>query len=59
MKLKPCPFCGSTKIKMINGPGKYWLVCDKCKASTNMTATEEKAIETWNRRSGDKECITK
>lgn len=60
--LKPCPFCGSDKLKVDNRKGTYSIRCNRCHArgctssiwSDNTTISEEdainKAVELWNRR---------
>jgi Lar family restriction alleviation protein len=60
--LKPCPFCGSDKLKVDNRKGTYSIRCNRCHArgctsstwSNNNTVSEEdainKAVELWNRR---------
>ena len=50
-ELKPCPFCGSTNVKiMTNGEG-WWVECLKCGAMSGIGEySDDEAIETWNRR---------
>jgi len=50
--LKPCPFCGSSKVGIyeIGHPWAY-VECEKCGAGTQGMETERKAINAWNRRS--------
>jgi len=57
-KLKPCPFCGGKAILYakvgFTTIGVYDIRCQKCNAGFGYTfATEELAIETWNRRVKD------
>jgi len=53
---KPCPFCGSTDIKVTSEGSQFegfWSVakCVKCGASVSGKDSSEKAaIEAWNRR---------
>ena len=51
-KLKPCPFCGSTRVRvMYSDINKAHVVyCTNCKASTNIAVREEDAIYLWNKR---------
>lgn len=72
-ELKPCPFCGNTKISVVRS--KYngvpsgdngWYAEIKCKCEADMkfwalkkSWTEETTISAWNRRAdnGDKESM--
>ena len=55
-ELKPCPFCGSKDVS--NSwyydeayEGKIFHVrCHKCAALGPIEATEQQAIDAWNRR---------
>lgn len=51
-KLKPCPFCGSTRVRvMYSDINKAHVVyCTNCKASTNIAVREEDANYLWNKR---------
>lgn len=56
VKLKPCPFCGSTDPFIFtcqtlgsNGIG-YGFYCWNCKTKGPQTPSEELAAEAWNRR---------
>lgn len=51
-ELKPCPFCGSTRVRvMYSEINKAHVVyCTNCKASTNVAVREEDAIYLWNKR---------
>lgn len=51
-RLKPCPFCGSTRVRvMYSDINKAHVVyCTNCKASTNIAVREEDAIYLWNKR---------
>lgn len=52
IKLKPCPFCGSTDIKLWKGLGEVSGTCRKCGAHSGYAIgkTKEDAAEAWNRR---------
>lgn len=65
IKLKPCPYCG-TSVTVMRIPygfgrfgGKYIAVCDnptgECEMDEHAVCydTREKAAEEWNRRNGD------
>lgn len=49
IELKPCPFCGSTNIKIYsNGQAIY---CEDCSAGVEEYGTPpEKLIQDWNKR---------
>ena len=55
-ELKPCPFCGSTDVHLIeNDPGKseISITCKDCNVWVDhmfYAMTKEQAIELWNRR---------
>ena len=67
MELKPCPFCGGTRVEVINRleeepemellgltKDNWNVVCDECFALGGTRRTAAEAIEAWNRRvSGD------
>lgn len=52
-KLKPCPFCDE-KIEVATQQWasnlKWYVECLICGSAGSSKATEEKAIEAWNRR---------
>ena len=49
--LLPCPFCGGTKIGIIEALGVYWGKCDDCFASGPMEGdTEHETAAAWNQR---------
>lgn len=59
IKLKPCPFCGSTEVKMYSdeNPDYHGFVhiCEgfddyMIKVESRFFSTEDEAIEAWNRR---------
>lgn len=65
-KLKPCPFCGSEDVYLLNKDGYADLTtvifCNACKSTVFIEdneeegyddKTREKAIEAWNRREGE------
>ena len=51
LTLKPCPFCGSTDIRL-NAPGaRFDYYCNTCEASgPKTTLSKENAREMWNQR---------
>ena len=47
---KPCPFCGSRKTLLSDGP-LFWVTCDGCDAEGPYTReSSEKAVELWDTR---------
>ena len=54
--LKPCPFCGSTDVRLVNAShdGDEWSVtCKDCNVWADHmhdAMTKEQAMELWNRR---------
>ncbi|MDH7513529.1 MAG: Lar family restriction alleviation protein [Clostridiales bacterium] len=68
MKIKPCPFCGSDKVRVIGNDYFMRVACDACNVAgplimlydikpTRIIMTKkegkEKAIEKWNKRVAD------
>lgn len=53
-KLKPCPFCGSSEVKIVScgvADLYYRPVCESCGCGFIRYWTDEQsAIEAWNRR---------
>lgn len=61
-KLKPCPFCGSNKVKMYSESDKdihgFIHLCvgfddAMVKVESRLFSTDEEAIKAWNRRTSD------
>ena len=58
-ELKPCPFCGDDKIKvMMRNPWHgenitYYVICYHCGSRTALHDENQRAIEAWNRRAED------
>lgn len=55
IKLKPCPFCGNTEIKLWHSPFGVGGECKKCGANSGHEVefngeTKQDAAEAWNRR---------
>lgn len=55
LRLKPCPFCGSSDVrKMVMesdySPDEYYCYCDDCGAQTAIHKTEQEAIDSWENR---------
>lgn len=50
-KIKPCPFCGNTKVTVVLGTG-FTVRCLNCGASvpTNARKNTVDAIKIWNTR---------
>ena len=57
--LKPCPFCGSNKVNVIehkyyNLTNSFGVKCFNCKTeSYQFFDSRTEAAEAWNRRAGD------
>ena len=54
-ELKPCPFCGSTDVHILNHgtQGEHSITCKDCNVWVDHmfdAMSEEEAIELWNRR---------
>lgn len=59
-RLKPCPFCGGRAKQFIkfmpDNTNYYYIMCSKCKASSNMFFSYvgyeglQEAVSAWNRR---------
>jgi len=56
-KLKPCPFCGSKKLKklsnlMPSGCSVFWVGCEtvNCAGSGPQDSSMKDAVEAWNKR---------
>ena len=56
-KLKMCPFCNGKAevIETFDEDGDRWqeVECQRCYARTTGWATEDEAIDAWNRREGN------
>lgn len=50
-KLKPCPFCGSTRITSTNVEGGIVLGCLNCYCCGPLKTKLKSAIAAWNKRS--------
>lgn len=54
IKLKPCPFCGYLKARLVGSALlNYFILCADCGAFATCKITEQEAIEAWNRRAGE------
>lgn len=49
-ELKPCPFCGSVHLSVLDYESRYRVECNFCKARTGIWDSKAEAIEEWNRR---------
>jgi len=67
-KLKPCPFCGGEaelSSGKFDGKETSYVLCTKCGSRGEFFsvspkyASAERAIEAWNRRTGDTEALRK
>jgi Lar family restriction alleviation protein len=58
--LKPCPFCGGTKVVMREPPTKLarsgwrYVECERCGVATDFKTSAAKARKAWNRRDGER-----
>lgn len=57
MELKPCPFCGHTRLRFYENFNHEWSVCcDYCEASSGAygdgytVSGKERASKAWNSR---------
>ena len=53
VELKPCPFCGGTKLEITNpvGAGSFAnITCLDCYATGGLGITKQDAINKWNIR---------
>ena len=50
VKLKPCPFCGSTLVDMDCDKLPFFVVCQHCSSSGPMHDSWNAAANAWNRR---------
>lgn len=44
----PCPFCGSSDVRVANGDEVSWCTCHQCQADGPVAPTVETAIALWN-----------
>ncbi len=58
--LKPCPFCGSSQVQVVQGLTRLsaWVACLDCLSSGPLfwgspSQVESGAIAAWNRRAGE------
>ena len=49
-KLKPCPFCGSVYLSVLDYESRYRVECKFCKTRTGICDSEAEAIKAWNSR---------
>lgn len=48
--LKPCPFCGCSRIQACQLPNQFFIRCSACHCSTPDFDKKEDAIHVWNKR---------
>lgn len=56
-KIKPCAHCNFVALLRSDGKhphGGYFIICQKCYASSGRYNTPEEAITGWNQRATDK-----
>lgn len=49
-ELKPCPFCGSNKVRLADVMDFHFVKCDFCGNEGLKDDAVEEAVEAWNRR---------
>lgn len=51
-ELKPCPFCGSRDVRVmqLSTMFRFFCACNSCHATTGEYVFKEEAIKAWNRR---------
>ena len=49
-ELKPCPFCGSVNLSVLDYESRHRVECPFCGTRTGNYNSEQDAIEAWNRR---------
>jgi predicted nucleic acid-binding Zn ribbon protein len=47
-KIKPCPHCKSTNIKIDNMGNIFYVMCGKCNCSTPDCKSTQESITKWN-----------
>lgn len=47
-EVKPCPFCGSERLRISNNRVNYWAACRDCAALGPEEKTAEEAVKKWN-----------
>ena len=56
IELKPCPFCGSSNIEIMEWiPSTYSVQCLNCEARTSREYSKTLSIERWNTRCSSEE----
>lgn len=55
MELKPCPFCTSKNVGLVDSITNFYVpvfyvICFDCQCRGASKRDKEKAIEAWNRR---------
>ena len=51
-ELRPCPFCGSTKLWLMANGHELYVRCDNCDARGPQYKDGDKAMEYWDFRAG-------
>lgn len=46
--MRECPFCGSTKVKVIGFLKEHWVDCPECKTCGPVADCKETAVMVWN-----------
>ena len=48
--IRPCPFCGSKKVKICLINKIYWICCISCNSTSGYYNTRAGAKKNWNKR---------
>ena len=55
--LKPCPFCGHVPVSGQYGFDLFIVRCPECNCVQQISSSEEKAVQAWNKRFSLEECV--
>jgi transcriptional regulator with XRE-family HTH domain len=48
-KIMPCPFCGSSNVRLESEAKENYVYCDNCHSSTGIAKTKKKSFLDWSR----------
>lgn len=54
-ELLPCPFCGQPGPEVVTNLSELWVECRRCKCRGPQCGTKSFSIESWNRRTAERE----
>lgn len=52
-ELKPCPFCGGTKLEIVCFADLNYVTCNTCGVDGPDADNKQEATEVWNERATD------